>query len=116
MDVSLLHTGIYQFGFEISGSLVTREDFDGRRLASRKEAPNPLTMFYGTKDDRLLLLAILQPDSYWSKFCQAIERGDLEHDPRFESFDARVENQVELLQILDDVFASKTMDEWEPRL
>ena len=63
VDVSLLHTGIYQFGFEISGSLVTGQDFDGRRLGSRDETPNPLAMFYRTEDDRLLLLAILQPDS-----------------------------------------------------
>jgi len=116
VDISLMHTGIYQIGFEISGSLVTGLDYDAWRLSSREEAPNPLVMVYRAKDDSLLYLVIVQPDRYWSRFCQAIEREDLEHDPRFESFEARAENRVELMHILDEVFASKTRDEWKARL
>lgn len=116
VDISLMHTGIYQIGFEISGSLVTGLDYDAWRLSSREEAPNPLVMVYRAKDDSLLYLVMVQPDRYWSRFCQAIEREDLEHDPRFESFEARAENRVELMHILDEVFASKTRDEWKARL
>ena len=47
---------------------------------------------------------------------QAIEREDLEHDPRFELYEPRVENHVTLYHTLKEVFLSKTWDEWKPRL
>ena len=57
-----------------------------------------------------------QPDRYWSKFCQAIERPDLEHDPKFTSFESRIKNHVELMHILDEVMLTRTLDEWKTRL
>ena len=71
---------------------------------------------YQTKDGRWLLICVLQPDRYWSRFCQAIERPDLEYDPRFESFEPRIENHVALYHILEEVFLTKTLDEWKSRL
>jgi len=143
VDTSLFHTGIYQISFFIAGALTTGLDLadwrvpaEGEERMKRREelltelaaaarpirdffresAPNPLVLPYETKDDRWLLLSILQPDRYWAKVCQAIERADIEHDPRFESFEPRVENHVALLHILDETFRSKTLDEWKPRL
>lgn len=40
----------------------------------------------------------------------------MEHDPRFESFEARKENSATLLHIFEEVFRSKTLDEWKARL
>jgi len=40
----------------------------------------------------------------------------LEHDPRFESFQKRIENHTALLGVLDDVFRTKTLEEWKVRL
>jgi len=58
----------------------------------------------------------LQPDRYWDKVCQAIEREDLINDHRFNTFEGRAENRMELFAILDEAFLSKTLDEWRPRL
>jgi crotonobetainyl-CoA:carnitine CoA-transferase CaiB-like acyl-CoA transferase len=52
----------------------------------------------------------------WFRFCQAVEREDLEHDPRFETFEAKRENRIELYHILKKVFLGKNLDEWKPRL
>jgi len=49
-------------------------------------------------------------------FCRAIEREDLEHDPRFEPLEPMIENRAALMHILDEIFLSKTLDEWKPRL
>ena len=57
-----------------------------------------------------------QPDPYWPRFCKVIEREDLEHDPRFETFLPRVENHGILFNILEEVFATKTLAEWKVRL
>ncbi len=116
VDLSLFHTGIYQLSFDIAGALVTGRDYEEWRLRSREDAPNPLSGLYQTKDGRWLQFVILQPDRYWSRFCQAVEREDLEHDPRFESFGARTENHVALFHIFEEIFLSKTLDEWKPRL
>jgi len=114
VDVSLFHTGVYQLSFDIAGTLVTQRDCE--RLQSREDSPNPLSALYQTKDGRWLLLSILHPERYWSMFCRAIEREDLEHDPRFEPLEPMIENRAALMHILDEIFLSKTLDEWKPRL
>jgi len=113
VDLSLFNTGVYQFSFDIAGALVTGRDYDEWKRHSLEEEPNVLVMVYETKDSRMLLFTALQPDRYWSMFCRAIEREDLEHDPRFESYNPRAENHVTLYHILKEVFMSKTLEEWK---
>jgi crotonobetainyl-CoA:carnitine CoA-transferase CaiB-like acyl-CoA transferase len=146
VDLALLHAGIYQLSFDVAGALVTGQDHKeelAKRRAEleesvrkrreetqaeaeaavarlsklgRENAPNPLALPYETKDGKTLVFLALQPDRYWSRFCQAIEREDLEHDPRFESIERRRENSAALIAIMDDAFLSRTLDEWKPRL
>jgi len=135
VDIALFQTGIYVLSFDIAGALATGKDYGDweaqpppemvaeatMATASilafyRAQAPNPLAMGYMTKDGRGILFVALQPDRYWSRFCQAIEREDLENDPRFNSFQARMENRGVLYPILDEIFMSRTYDEWKPRL
>ena len=40
----------------------------------------------------------------------------LENDPRFNTFDGKIDNHEALFYILVDVFKSKTLEEWKPRL
>jgi crotonobetainyl-CoA:carnitine CoA-transferase CaiB-like acyl-CoA transferase len=114
--LSLFQTGVFQISYDVAGALVTGENYDEWGAHSREDLPNALALPYQTKDGRTLRLCLLQPDLYWSKFCRGIGREDLEHDPRFASFVPRIENHVDLLHILDEVFLSKTLDEWRPRL
>ncbi len=116
VDISLFHTGIYQASFFAAGALTTGLDLADWRYRSREEMPNPLAMPYETKDGRWLLISILQPDRYWARLCQAMEREDLIHDPRFDSFEPRIENHTALLHILEEVFRSRTLDEWKSHL
>ncbi len=113
IDVSLFQTGVYQLSFHIAQTLITGQD---QYRVERTEMPNVLMNSYQTKDGRWLLFAILQPDRYWSSFCRAIGREDLEHDPRFESFLTRIENHAALLNILDEVFRTRTLEDWKVRL
>ena len=116
VDLSLFHTGVYQISYDIAGALVTRQDCQEWKPRSKEDAPNPLSMLYETKDGRWLQITIIQPDRYWSRFCQVIERQDLEHDLRFKSFELRLKNHADLYHILEEVFLSKTLDEWKPQL
>ncbi|UCH42910.1 MAG: CoA transferase [Dehalococcoidales bacterium] len=146
VDVSLYHTGIYQLSFDYAAALATRQDFKEEMIKRRGEAgrvvspereqimaeaeaavarlsestrgtlPNSLTISYTTKDERRILLQMLQPDRYFPRFCRAIGQEQLIQDPRFNSFETRRENSPELTQILDEVFKSKTLEEWKPCL
>jgi len=135
VDVSLLHTGLYQFSFDVAGALATGLDFADWREAPPEElvtqaqaataqvsafygrkATNPLTGGYPTKDLKAVLFIVLQPDRYWAKFCHAIGREDLADDSRYNSIEGRAEHIVFLRQAITEVFLTKTLDEWRPLL
>ncbi|MFC2069850.1 CoA transferase, partial [Chloroflexota bacterium] len=73
----------------------------------------PLFTVYQTKDDRWIQMSMIQPDPFWPAFCQVIERPELENDPRFSDMNKRTENNEELIRIIDEVIATKTMAEWD---
>jgi crotonobetainyl-CoA:carnitine CoA-transferase CaiB-like acyl-CoA transferase len=111
IEISLYHTAVWSLCVDIqaalAGNVPVKHD--------RTKAQNPIWNSYRTRDDRWFWLAMLQPDPAWPGFCQAIERPDLENDPRFNSLEARRENCEELIHIIDEVLATRTMAEWEKR-
>ena len=76
----------------------------------------PMTSTYVCKDERRFKIMILLPDRYHPRLCRAIGREDLIEDPRFASFEARLDNAVELHAIFKEAFLTKTLDEWRPIL
>jgi len=58
---------------------------------------------------------MLQPDPCWPGFCRAIDKPELENDPRFKDIEARREHCEELIHIIEDSLAKETMAEWEQR-
>ncbi len=113
VDVSLHNTGLWVLGMDIQGTLLAGE---AAPRVSRQAAPNPLFDSYRTGDGRWLMLVMLVSDMYWPQFCRAIERVDIENDPRFATFEARLQNCKELIALLDVQFAQRTLDEWGRRL
>ena len=113
VEASLYRAGVFALSHDLVEALTTGHEPE---RIPRNEVTNPLVNFYKTKDERYLRLSIVQPDLYWSKFCQALGREDLEHDPRFESFEPRTQNHAALIKILDEVFATRTLAEWKPHL
>ena len=112
LEFSLYNTGVWTLGADIQAHLVDQP----MPKLHRTEVPQPLTNVYHTKDDRWLQVFMTQSDVFWPDFCRALGKTELENDPRFNSRDAREENCVELIRILDETFATKTMAEWEKSL
>lgn len=113
VDASLFQTGIYMLSNDIAGSLVSGLD---REKVAREDVVNPLAGYYETQDKRWVRIGMVQPDLYWSRFCRAIEREDLEHDPRFATFEPRIDHHDDLFLILVQTFKTKTYDDWKARL
>ena len=57
-----------------------------------------------------------QGQRYWPGLCQAVGRAELAEDPRFATDAKRAENILACVEILDRVFAAKTLAEWKPIL
>jgi len=109
LEFSLFHSAVWTLGKDMEGALVGK----AMPTEDRTKVHNPIWNLYRTKDDRWLSLGMFQSDPYWPEFCRAIERPELENDPRFNNMETRAQNDEELIRILDEVFASKTINEWE---
>jgi len=109
IEISLYHSAVWTLALDIQAALIGHP----MTKAPRTETMNPLWNFYRTKDDRWISLGLLQPDRYWANFCKVIGKPELVNDPRFVDMEARMKNCVELVRIFDEVFATKTIEEWE---
>jgi crotonobetainyl-CoA:carnitine CoA-transferase CaiB-like acyl-CoA transferase len=114
IDVSLLGLAMWVLSPDVVASGLYGGDpmpkFD------RKAAANPLVGAYKTGDGRFVSLMLLQSDKFWPELCEHIGRPDLVDDPRFADAAARFENRVECVRTLDEIFASRTLDEWKRAL
>ena len=113
VSLSLFGMGMWGCALPIQSTIASGRDYP---FHDRKRAVNPLWNTYMAKDGKWLVLASFQSDRYWSGFCHVLERPDLEQDPRFRDIPMRAQNNIELIAILDDVFATRNRDEWGKRL
>ena len=109
VEVSLFNTATYALGFDISHCLITGED---AFRPQRKTLGNPIRNVYPTKDNRWVMLGMTNAQHYWPSFCRAIERPDLENDPRFATLEARARNSADLVTIIEGIFRTRTYAEW----
>jgi len=52
-------------------------------------------------------------EDLWRRFCAAIERPEMETDPRFATNEARLRNRDELDPLLAEIFAARPREHWE---
>jgi len=109
VDTSLMSSLVALLGLVLAAPAILGQEFP-REI--RAQAGNPIYNHYKCGDEKWLAIAHLQPDRYWPNVCKAMALDELEHDPRFNSIEARSENAKELISILDEKFAGKTRDEW----
>ena len=113
VSTSLLANGAWANGILLQAALCGAAPL---QHTTHAESPNPLICVYRTQDDRHLFLAMVKEASEWEMFCDAIERPELKPDPRFARVEARRENAAQLVALLDEVFAQKTLAAWTERL
>lgn len=109
--VSLIRTGAYMMGWDLNTHLrlgIPIEPYD------RFRAVNPIINCFQDKDGKWFWLLLLQADRHWPDLLRAIERPELAEDPRFVSIPERLQHAPDLVALLDEVFAQKTLAEWGP--
>jgi crotonobetainyl-CoA:carnitine CoA-transferase CaiB-like acyl-CoA transferase len=84
--------------------------FSERR--SREQALNAVTNHYQCKDGRWIILSLLNEERQWPAFTRCIGREDFVTDPRFATKADRHARSLQLIGILDEIFATKDLAEW----
>lgn len=112
VDISLLGFGMWVN----SPDIVMSKLFGGVPKMAHDAVPNPIVNRYLTKDHRLVQLVMLQGVRFWPELITAVGRPDLATDERFTSPAALFENRSAAVAILDQVFATRTLEEWKVAL
>jgi crotonobetainyl-CoA:carnitine CoA-transferase CaiB-like acyl-CoA transferase len=111
IDISLYHTAVWSLSTDIQAALVglpfPRHD--------HAKADNPMANNYCAKDGKWFLLFNPRVDLSWAELCECLGRPDLTDDPRLNSDENREQNKEDLIRELDKTFATRNLDEWEPR-
>jgi crotonobetainyl-CoA:carnitine CoA-transferase CaiB-like acyl-CoA transferase len=110
VDVSLLGAGMYAIGPTIAASEL--HDIDTIPRPRHAEMPNALLTPYETRDGRFIILGAMRTDVDWPAMCQMLQAPQLAVDPRFQSAEDRAEHRREAIQALDELFATRTLEEW----
>jgi crotonobetainyl-CoA:carnitine CoA-transferase CaiB-like acyl-CoA transferase len=114
VDVSLMAMGLWAMGMTISGTSVLGTDTLPHQYHA--ESTNPVVNHYRTKDDHIISLAFLQSDRYWPEFCVLVDKIEWLADERFTDSAAREVNRIACIELLEELFAEKTLDEWQELL
>jgi crotonobetainyl-CoA:carnitine CoA-transferase CaiB-like acyl-CoA transferase len=108
---SLLRTGAYAISAHLDR---IAQGSPPRAVATRAEILNPMNNCYRDARGKWFWLLGLQGDRMWPAVARAIGRSELENDARFNSLEARAQNAAELMPILDQAFARRPLEEWQP--
>jgi formyl-CoA transferase len=106
---NLMANGIWANGILAQAKLCDAK-FSERR--PREHALNAVTNHYQCRDERWLILSLLNEDRQWPTLARCLEREDLVTDPRFATRPDRHARSLELIKIFDGVFATKDLAEW----
>ena len=108
IDVSMLEGQMSLLGTMIGGYLADGELPEPMGTAYKALLPYQ-TFRTKTRD---LALAV-GSEKLWQVFCPVIGRPELANDPRYRRNVDRAKNRATLIPILQDVFLTKTYEEWE---
>jgi crotonobetainyl-CoA:carnitine CoA-transferase CaiB-like acyl-CoA transferase len=106
---SLMANGAWANGFLIQAQLCGATIYPRQ---PRENALNALTNHYLCRDQRWLMLSLLDQERQWPLLAACIGREELVHDPRFATASARQAHARELVAIFDAVFAAKDLAVW----
>lgn len=112
VEVSLLRTGAYVLGWDLSLQLELGK-VAGAEPRHRNQAP--LMNAYRAGDGRWFFFTGLEADRHIARVCHALGRPDLLDDPRFAGATALRSNREEVIAVFDEIIAQRPLLEWAER-
>jgi crotonobetainyl-CoA:carnitine CoA-transferase CaiB-like acyl-CoA transferase len=109
VSTSLYRQGAYTVSFDLNTFLLTGHSI---AIGQRESMGNPCMNNYAAGDGRRFWIVGLQAGRHWPPLCRAVGRPDWLTDPSYDTAQARAANAAELIAELDEIFATKPLDEW----
>ena len=109
VSTSLLASGAWANACDIQAKLLNAK-FPER--GEGKHPPNPLTAAYLSRDGKIFLLVLIDPDNEFPRLCQAFGQPELGTGELFATNDGRDRNAAALYAILQSEFESRDLAEW----
>jgi crotonobetainyl-CoA:carnitine CoA-transferase CaiB-like acyl-CoA transferase len=109
VSTSLLREGLYTLSFDLA---LTLRLGVGLGVADRKTMGNPAINAYQDRDGRWFWIVGLEGERHWPPMARAAGHPEWLEDPRFADPKSRAENAAALIGLLDQVFATRSRDEW----
>ncbi len=109
VSTSLYRQGAYTVSFDINTYLLTGQPI---AVGQREFMGNPCMNNYATGDGRRFWIVGLEAERHWPALCRVVGRPGWLTDPRFGDARARAANAVPLIAELDEIFATRSLDEW----
>ncbi|MCV7195709.1 CaiB/BaiF CoA transferase family protein [Mycobacterium angelicum] len=109
VSTSLYRQGAYTVSFDLNTYLMTGQPI---MLGQRESMFNPCMNNYTAGDGRRFWIVGLEGDRHWPPLCRVVGHPEWLTDPRYTDARARAVNAVGLIAALDEIFATKPLDEW----
>ncbi|MCW2662890.1 MAG: CoA transferase [Mycobacterium sp.] len=112
VTTSLYRQGAYTVSFDLNTYLLTGQPI---AIGQRESMGNPCMNNYTAADGRRFWIVGLEADRHWPPLCRAVGRPEWcqdPRDPRFGDARSRAANAVQLVAELDQIFATRPLDEW----
>ena len=109
VSTSLIRQGVYTIGFDLS---VTLRFGVSIGTPTHATMPNPLINCYRDSQSRWFWLVGLEADRHWPGLSRAVGHTEWTEDPRFATRKGRARNCGQLIDLLDQTFATRTRQEW----
>ncbi len=109
VTTSLYRAGAYTVSFDLNTYLLTGQQI---AIGQRETMGNPCMNNYAAADGRRFWIVGLEADRHWPPLCRAVGRPEWTDDARFLDARSRAENAVELIAELDQIFATRPLDDW----
>ena len=109
---TLMHGGVWSNSSNVQGALLGAGQPPRWTHAT---APNPFVNHYIASDGQRFIFCLLDPAKDWPKLCRALEKPELEHDPRWATAALRMSANEAFIALLDAEFARHPLAEWKRR-
>ncbi|HUE07743.1 MAG TPA: CoA transferase [Acidimicrobiales bacterium] len=109
VSTSLLRQGVYTIGFDVNVAVMW-----GRTLGigTRETMYSPVLNNYSASDGKSFWIVGLEGERHWPALARAVGHPEWIADARFDSARNRALHAGDLIGFLDEIFATRTLDEW----
>jgi crotonobetainyl-CoA:carnitine CoA-transferase CaiB-like acyl-CoA transferase len=109
VTTSLLRTGAYTVGFDINVYLMWGHQI---AIGTREAMGNPAMNNYVAGDGRRFWIVGLEGERHWPPLARAVGHPEWLEDHEYSTPLGRFQHAREMIATLDEIFRTKTLDEW----